>query len=419
MTLLAMTLLTSTATMTGCATGGSQWAQWGGPNGDFTIDAPTLAESWPETGPPKLWSRELGPGYSAITVDDGVLYTAFRRSDDDVITALDAQSGATLWEYAYVSKPYGDEDNEVRLDFGTGPNGTPLVLDDRVIATSFSAVVTCVDRHTGAHLWSHDLVNEYGGKIQQFGYSISPILHNGNVLLLVGGDKHGLMAFDPDDGAVAWTSPPYDISYASPKIINVDGLEQIAFLSSEEVIGIDARDGRKLWSHPCANQYKNNATPLIYLPEHRLLWAATQTDGGTRVLKLTRNGDNTSAEQVWFNDKVKIFHWNAVPMGDVVLASIGSDVTFLSAVDIHTGEVLWRERGFHKANGLLANGDTWIFLDEDGSLAMAKPTREAANLLASVPLTVKVSWTVPTLVGTTLYVRDQERIMAMDLSPGS
>ena len=45
-----------------------------------------LAASPPKT----LWKRALGDGYSAIAVEHGVLYTAYRQGDNDVTIALDA-----------------------------------------------------------------------------------------------------------------------------------------------------------------------------------------------------------------------------------------------------------------------------------------------------------------------------------------
>ena len=39
------------------------WIQWGGPNQDFRAPAKSIATSWPESGPEKLWSRGLGEGY--------------------------------------------------------------------------------------------------------------------------------------------------------------------------------------------------------------------------------------------------------------------------------------------------------------------------------------------------------------------
>ena len=50
---------------------GKDWPQWGGPNRDFKVDTKGLADRWPDEGPPRLWSRELGEGYSTV-ISDGV-----------------------------------------------------------------------------------------------------------------------------------------------------------------------------------------------------------------------------------------------------------------------------------------------------------------------------------------------------------
>ena len=62
--LLYCLLLTSAHAQT------ADWTQWGGPQRNFVVDAKGLAESWPATGPKRLWSRELGEGHSEI-VEDG------------------------------------------------------------------------------------------------------------------------------------------------------------------------------------------------------------------------------------------------------------------------------------------------------------------------------------------------------------
>ena len=69
----------------------SDWLQWGGEGRDFIAPATELPSSWPEGGPRKLWSRDLGDGYSGIAVEWTTLYTAYRRGSQDVITALDAR----------------------------------------------------------------------------------------------------------------------------------------------------------------------------------------------------------------------------------------------------------------------------------------------------------------------------------------
>ena len=46
--------------------------------------------------PGKIWSRDLGEGYSSIAAADGILYTMYRKGDRDVVVALAADSGKTV-----------------------------------------------------------------------------------------------------------------------------------------------------------------------------------------------------------------------------------------------------------------------------------------------------------------------------------
>ena len=67
------------------AGGKGSWTQWGGPNQDFKAAATGLSQEWPEAGPPELWKRDLGEGYSAILVEDARLYTMYRNGQQDDI----------------------------------------------------------------------------------------------------------------------------------------------------------------------------------------------------------------------------------------------------------------------------------------------------------------------------------------------
>jgi len=44
----------------------------------------------------------------------------------------------------------------------------------RLITIGFTGKMNCFSLDSGKLIWSHDLVKEYGGKIQEYGYSSSP-----------------------------------------------------------------------------------------------------------------------------------------------------------------------------------------------------------------------------------------------------
>lgn len=387
---------------------GADWRQWGGPSGNFHVASIGLAERWPESGPQELWSRALGAGYSAITAADGKLYTMYRKDDDEFVVALDAATGKTLWQYKYTA-PVG---KGYTRDFGLGPNASPLILEDRIITIGFTAKMNCISLD-GKLLWSHDLLKQFQGESLEFGYSPSPILYKGNIITLVGGKESGAIAFKPSDGSIAWRSEPFDINYVTPKVINVDGQDQLIVFTKTDVIGLNASSGKQLWSFPCTNMYKTHATGVIW-GDDNLLWVATQKDGGAQVLKLAQQGGKTTVEQVWKNKRIHVFHWNSIRVGDYVYTSSGDTNTISIAVNVKTGEIVWRERGFTKMLCLYAD-NKMIILDEQGQLAIALVSPEGFDVLSKVQITEKVSWTIPTLVGKTLYVRDSKNILALDL----
>ena len=103
----------------------AQWTQYGGPGQAFTVSGKGLAETWPPGGPPLLWRRDLGEGYSSILADAGRLYTMYRAGRREHVVCLDAKTGKTLWDHAYNSGP--QEGHYAK--FGSGPESTPLSTD--------------------------------------------------------------------------------------------------------------------------------------------------------------------------------------------------------------------------------------------------------------------------------------------------
>jgi hypothetical protein len=51
-------------------------------------------------------------------------------------------------------------------------------------------------------------------------------------------------ALDLDDGGVIWASLDYEISYASPILIEVGGQPQLVFFLADRVVGVSPATGR-------------------------------------------------------------------------------------------------------------------------------------------------------------------------------
>lgn len=400
------------------AVSAADWLQWGGPKGDFTVESAGLAEKWPEGGPKQLWKRPLGDGYSCILRKGDRLFTEYRNGEEAFVICLDAKSGNTIWEHRYSYTIWPEMDK----GFGLGPNVTPLIVggsgqSDRIISISIDARVRCLDLADGKLLWEKDLPAEYGRRkrVEEYGYSASPLPYKDTVIVQVGGDSHSVIALRPEDGSVAWKGEPGGVSYAAATITSLAGRDQYLYFEPEGVVGMNPDDGRVLWRSPIEFDNGNHLTPIVKCDEAHI-WVGSQfPSGGGRLLEIS-GGEPMKATQHWFDAKLRASHWTNVRIGDYIYGSIGDNrVSFVAAFEWRTGKVAWRERGFHKAQSLYAD-DKMIWLDENGLLAIAKVSPGGLQVLDQTQLTEAVSWTLPTLVDRTLYVRDRKHIMALDLS---
>lgn len=388
----------------------SEWPQWGGPGRNFVSNAKGLAASWPQTGPKHLWSRTLGEGHSAIVVDGNTLYTMYSQGEQESVIALAANTGKAIWEHKYDAPTAG-----VNYDAGLGPHSTPLLVGDLLYTVGSIGKLHALDKKTGKVVWSNDLYKDLGGRKMGRGYSCSPIAYKNTIILTLGGQGQTFVAFNQKDGKVVWKNQNLVLSPSSPIIINVDGQDQLIAFMGKEIAGLDPNNGALLWSHPHETEYGLNISMPVWGHDN-LLFLSSAYNGGSRVLKLSQKDGQTSVSELWFHRRLRLHHTTAIRIGDYVYASSGDfGPAFLSAVNIKTGDVVFQDRSFPKANFLLADGKL-IILDEDGNLALATVSPAGLKVISKVSLMKNLAWTVPTLVGTKLYVRDRRTIAALDLS---
>ncbi len=385
-----------------------------GPDRNFRLETASVPTDWPESGPERIWSRPPGEGYSAIVVDQGRLFTLYRQGDDEVIVALDAESGETRWRYGYAAPL---PDNQV-IGFwvrsaGPGPYSTPLIVGSRLFAVGVGGQLHVLDTRSGELLWARHLVEEFEPP-GFMGYASSPFGYGANVLLPVGGPGQGVVALDQATGEVAWKSQDFLLAPASPVLIDVDGEEQLVFFGQKQLVGVDPGNGDRLWSHPHETEYGLNISTPVW-GEGNVLLCSSAYNGGTRAIRLSRADGQTTAQELWFNNRMRVHFGNLLRVGGLVIGTSGDfGPAFFTALDVETGEEVWRERSLARFHMLYAGGKLLI-VDEDGEIAVATPTRAGLEIHARAGVLKENAWTPPTLVGNRLYVRDRSSIMALDL----
>ena len=395
-----------------------------GPNGggsarDFITEGRALATTWPDSGPQELWRRDLGEdGYSGIVADGGRLYTMYRRGENEVVVAINAADGKTVWEQAQ-EVPLDPE--TMRLDYGPGPMATPAIAGGKLFTIGALQDVHAFDLATGKIAWSHDLMEERDAPLMRRGFGASPLIWR-DLLILTPGCKPdaksggAVIALRQSDGELAWQSQEcFRSSYSSPIAATVDGEEQVFVAMGRDRAGFDAATGALRWHLELGEDASTTMSTQIWGDDQILFGSSAYADG-SRGIKVSKQADGSfAAEELWYSRKMRVQHATAVRIGDHIYGSSGDfGPAFLAAVDVTTGDLAFRQRGFSKAN-LLAVGDKVILLDEDGQLGLGTPSPEGIEIHAQAKVLERLAWTVPTLIGTRLYVRDRHQMKAFEL----
>jgi hypothetical protein len=140
-------------------------------------------------------------------------------------------------------------------------------------------------------------------------------------------------------------------------------------------------------------------------------------DGGARALALGRDGDTTTVQQLWEHKRFRVHFGTLARVRDMVIGSNGDfGPAPLTAVEIRTGRILWRDRTVARASFVLV-GDRALILDEDGLFVLAALSADGVTVEAKARLFDSQCWTPPAIAGDVLLVRNRNTLAAFALRP--
>lgn len=387
----------------------ASWPQYGGQAGDFRADLPANAALPKEV----RWRRSLGPGESGIAADGDTLYTMYSipappKNDTgiEVIVALDAKTGRTRWDHQYAVAQLPKQ--ETFRGAPVGPQATPCVGGGRVFSLGYAGILMCLTTG-GEEVWGRNLVKDFEATPVQFGFSGSPVLSGGRLLVAAGGKQTSLIALDPTEGKVLWKTAPAEPAYATPVPAKLGGEEQVILLTRDAVIGYRASDGATRWTYPLPKAGLTNVPTPLVLPDDQVL-VSGQGQVGTALLKITRTRDTFAAKAVW-QVKTKFFYCNWVRAGDAVCGYADSRFVALRWKD---GQPLWDTTTQNEGN-VVAGEESAVILRGDGRLTMGKLTAEGFEEDAKLQLFEGRAWSPPTVSGGLLYAPNAKEIVAVPL----
>ena len=128
------------------------------------------------------------------------------------------------------------------------------------------------------------------------------------MIVTVGGKEKLLVAFNQQDGKIAWRNLEFSPSPSSPLIANIAGQDQLILFAANEILGADPTNGNLLWSIPHKTDYGLNISLPVIGTDNRI-FISSAYGTGSRGIELTRTGNQTVAKEVWKNPRVR-FIWD-------------------------------------------------------------------------------------------------------------
>ena len=129
------------------------WPRFLGPSMNGVYQGTPLLKQWPTEGPPVLWKKPVGEGYSSPVIQGNRLVLFQRQNDKETVQCLDAQSGKELWSSSYPTS-YRDG-----MGHNSGPRATPAIDNNRVFTYGAEGMLTAWNLSSGKKLWNNQTGN--------------------------------------------------------------------------------------------------------------------------------------------------------------------------------------------------------------------------------------------------------------------
>jgi len=396
----------------------SQWPQWRGIHRDGISPDTGLAQQWSPDGPPLTWKiNGLGPGYSSVSICNGLIFTMGERDGQECVIALNLNDGHELW-----STPVGKTGDNGGYP---GPRCTPTTDENRVYVLGTRGDLVCCEAATGKALWRKNLETDFGGSMMSgWGYSESPLVDGEKLVCTPGAKNAMLVALNKTTGAEIWRCAVPEgktgAGYSSIVISNGAERKQYVQLVGMGLIGVSADDGKFLWSYTrVANPVANITTPIV---RGDYVFASTAYDAGSALVKLTPTASGVSAQEVYFIPArtFQNHHGGMVLVGDCIYAGHGQKNGLPICLDWKTGHVLWGcdRRGAGQGSAAVTYADGRLYFRyEDGTMALigAAPNEYKLYGTFKIPDVTEQSWPPPVIAAGKLYLREQDALFCYNL----
>ncbi len=382
----------------------NSWPQFRGNlrNGTAALNGQNI--NWEQLNPKTLWKFDLGEGFSEVVVQGERCFTMYGSNTDSIsgneyVTVIDIASGEKLWT-KLIDTIFIDVDG-----WGNGPRSTPVLDHENIYGLTGSGKLFAMSQSNGSIVWERNLRKDFGSSTPRWGYSASPALVEGKLVVEVGGKENkAFAAFNPKDGSEIWAFGRGAAAYCSPIHISIEGEKQTIFANGRYLYSFNT-NGDTLWTYKMPMNAPT-AIPMFIEPNKLFLSAVNST--GALMLQI----DNKKVAEVYKSPAMKN-HWSSSIYYDEHI--YGFSVAALRCISAADGSVKWSKRGLGKGSLTLVDGNLVILTDK-GKIVIAEANPAKYNEISGFEAIEGRSWTAPTFVNGHLLVRNHSQIACFDLS---
>ena len=378
--------------------GSADWPQWRGQNRDGAAGAEGLPRTWPERLTRK-WKVEVGLGYAAPIVVGNRVYMFTRVDSNEVLRAIDADTGAIVWQHSYPA-PFRPNPAATRRH-GTGPKSTPTFANGRLYTLGMSGIVTAFDAETGAQIWQKP-----APPVEPLYHTaMSALVDRGLVILHVGGHDNGaLTAFDAATGDVKWRWAGDGPAYGSPVVAELGGVRQVITFTQANLVSVSAATGELLWRRPFEVRATRNAvTPIL----HGRLLIVSGLGKSVTAIAVARGDGQWTTEDAWENSETSMDMSTGVVIGSTLFGFSPRNSGQFFALDANTGKTLWLSDGRQAENAAVVRaGDVWLALEDDAELVVVSAEATRFAPLRRYAVADSSTWAQPVISGDRVFVKD-------------
>ena len=379
-----------TATIWSGACLAADWPRFRGPDNNGVSQETDWNANWSSEGPLIDWRFDVGTGYSSVVIANGRLYTLGNEENVDTVYCLDAETGEEIWTYAYQCATDANE-------FEGGPTSTPTIAQGSVFTLSRVGDLFRFDAQSGEVMWKVNVPDMTSIRTPAWGFSGSPWVVDGQVVVNVG---DAAVALSMKDGSVSWASADKDSGYSSFVALVQEGEDRLIFGSARSYVCVDARTGTERWRQRWLTTFGCNATNPIVVNGQVFLSSGYNRgsalldfkEGNPVVVWKTKEFQNQLASAVYFNGLLY------GPNGSV------AEGATLACLRLQDGKVLWNAVD-ENVGGLAAAGEYLITISDEGMLKIIKPTQLGPEVVSQYKVFDEQCWTVPVLCNGRIYCR--------------